>query len=379
MNIHLDYAEFNDGKNTPEDLVRNPKILRAFASLFEQIPSTETIAIYGSSFSGYVAYRLIETIHPGRVTCIFDRGAPLKELSHLPHIIPGEGTTDIRVDHVVVAASPRHYSSIEATLQKGSVAKAVHWMFARDSAPPLYPFMDFSGGTVRLPIFYRMKTGWEDVVEIPKKQLAVILIHIWDDGQERCPYCGTMEPFLEQARKHDLTIIHATGFKTDANGRFLHDEKQLSPKNRNFSNTWPPRAFSETADMLAKKNPEEHQREILAPPLGIHRCSLPQQRANEYVADDFDEVCNIFEKKKILYVLFAGGGSFQCLPFTTVGWVNIQRAGYHAILMRDLAPASKFDSHGKTVNMQDAATLLFEINCRMSTDSKRVIKALENS
>lgn len=382
MNLGINYSDFFTSEKTPETFLGDVSLRKKFSLLSGQIHPTDTVAIYGSSFSGYLAYTFLEAQFPGQVSCIFDREKPLKELRHIDHVNLDTTNVPLHFDHVIVAASPRHYDTIRATLETSCTTKNIFWLFAENSEPPLFPFMDFSGGTVKLPITYRRgQKTWDDVAILPKKQLAIILIHIWGAGEEQCAYCERMKPLLAKAREHDLIIIHATAFETDINGKFIHAEKSFDDSKKNDrSRQWPPKSSDKTSIILENSDPTEHQITSTILPVGIHSCATPKQRTNEYVEDDLEIVQRIFEEKKILYVLFAGGGSLQCLPFTTIGWVNIMNAGYHPIAMRDIiGPQTDFTVNGNIINGHDAGLLCFEINCRYSTDTKDVIEALENS
>lgn len=378
--LQLDYERCARKLASPEDWLDDRVAQGAFAALagaLSELGPRPRVAVYGSSWSGYAAVRMLreaaaaQGVEDIEVACILDAALPLAELAHIPHARPGIDPLPDGIDCVLLATSPRHYPHIRKTLADCGLNAPVCPMYRETPVRNEIPQPD-----MLLGVHTRLDTN-SGFTHIPlsRRNLALILVDIWDSGQETCPFCESVPRLLELARRHDLLTIHAPSYEVDDQGRFVH-RRLARPAIADI--TWPPPDFRCKEGPFAFRNLghlqfQESPRNI---PEGIHGCALPQPRAKEFVASELDEVLGLLEDHRTLYVLYAGGGTAQCLIFKPAGYHNLAQRGYQPILVRDATYNAPVEVQGQSIDMTTAGIVCFEWLCQFSTTVKMLEEAL---
>jgi len=227
-----------------------------------------------------------------------------------------------------------------------------------------------------LDVFVRIeKVEGREILPLSKEHLALIIIDIWDTGQTQCAFCNTIPKLLDIARAHDLVVIHAPSRYIDQDGNFIN-KPLLAPNIINPS--WPPQNFLNKTHPFEQLNISRRQVEagLKVVPSAIHGCARPVERSNEYVESTFEGVLEILERHKSLYLLYAGGAILECLVLKPAGYLNLFRAGYQPILIRDAVSGGPVPLDGNPVNMIPPGIVFFEQLCGFSTNLDALEKAL---
>nr|WP_319394443.1 hypothetical protein [uncultured Desulfobacter sp.] len=344
------------------------------------------IAIYGGEYSAYVAYSALKSINDLKIAGIISKYPPCIELSELPH---GPVEESLDVDYVFVATSPRHYDVITKNIKASIRARGIIFMYRswgiKSASICGGKLSNSNDSLIYLPVRIR---EWNDSHEyalpLPLNQTAVILIDIWDFDSKDCPYCPKLPNFLKTARKHDLVVIHSVHHTCDKNYKFIQKgsaktftvpDPELIEKDE-----WPPMLFKEKKGIFSHREKEQYFKSQLSgkkPPIGIHKCALPINRDKEYIESDCQAIHNILKKNEILYIIYIGGSTLQCLFFRPAGlWNMMHNKGYGCILMRDLTFHEELDIHGKAVDFKRCGIGICETMGGCSSDSSLFLKAL---
>ncbi|MGE4291009.1 MAG: hypothetical protein AB7E32_02255 [Desulfovibrio sp.] len=362
--LGLNYEDCRTRLRSQREWLGSPEAREAFGLLVNELCALgpkPRIAVYGSSWSGYMAVRLLEELGAERPVLIFESREPLPQLADIPHQTLEPADARAQADLVLLATAPRHYAHTEALVRAKVAPRALWTMYAPDpeTAPLAKPdtFLRVSSrfGTTAKP----------QILPLNRRQMALILVDIWDTGQERCPYCATLPRLLNLARRHDLVVIHAPTYALDSNGGFL--SKPLAAPDSNGTG-WPP------LDFICKQGPfawrDRYHDELHfggRTPRRIHACAAPVDRPREHVESSLDGVRALLEKERILYLLYAGGGTLRCLAFKPAGYVNTARSGYQPILVREATAHDPQVLDGADVDMRSAGIVCFENLCGFST------------
>jgi hypothetical protein len=373
--LDLNYFECTDKLRTSEMWLQNLEVNHAFAGLAENLANPGNkliIAIYGSSWSGYMAYQLLQKYNIGSVDVIFEKNKPLDQLSHIRHINLEIHPCPFEVDCVLISASPRHYDQLTSLVARQVKYKSLIGMYQQ------FPSIDSGTSDMLLAVFVRFNDMQaRKSLPLNSRQIAVILIDIWDTGRPTCAYCKNIPRLLEIARRHDLVVIHAPGYECDEQGRCI-SKNLASPSIKNAS--WLPFASHFFQQWFGHHDIySTSMKEPVRPVVkGIHSCALPVKREKEYVEASQDGVKDILVKHDIHVLLYAGGDLLECLMLNPAGYMNMARLGYQPILIRDASSAGAKMLDGKMINMFQPGVIVFERSCGFSTTIKNLDHSLEN-
>lgn len=362
--LGLNYDDCRTRLRSQKEWLGCPEVREAFGLLTREIKGLgkkPRVAVYGSSWSGYMAVRLLEDLGAGPVELIFESREPLPQLAHIPHktLEPEQARAD--ADLVLLATAPRHYGHIEALVQAKVRPRALWTMYEAAPDPAALPQPD-----MELQVFARFgESARQKRLPLAKSQLALILVDIWDHGNARCPYCESLPRLLKLARAHNLVVIHAPSYAVDKDGNFL--AKTLAAP-VSVGSAWPPLDFVCKQGRFAYRDLYQEELHSGRPaPRRIHACAAPVPREREYVESGLEGIRAILEKEKVLHVLYAGGGTLRCLLFKPAGYPNLTRLGYQPILIRDATAHAPQKLDGAEVDMQRAGIVCFENLCGFST------------
>ncbi|WP_022663067.1 cysteine hydrolase family protein [Paucidesulfovibrio longus] len=372
--LNLDYDLCLQRLRSKREWLRSPEAQAAFAGLAERLKEfgqRPRIALYGSSWSGYMAANLLEQANAGAVELVFESSDPLPELAHLPHRNLLHGDARDSADCVLLATAPRHYPFIEPLVRAKVDAPLVVGMYAPQKPEIPLPEPDSSLG-----VRTRVGTaGVEARLPLHRSNLALVLIDLWDLGRPSSPYDDCIPELLALARRHDLTVIHAPSYKLKPGGGFVTKSLETPVA---ASQEWPPLEFRNRQGRFGHCDHTARRLKAGDPrPLGLLDCAMPVDRPNEYVESSLEGVLEILERRRILYPLYAGGGTLQCLVFKPAGYLNLARHGYQPILVRDATADNLQEVDGALVDMQAAGVACFENLCGLSTTITDLRDALD--
>lgn len=369
MQIHIDYSAYLARKLPPADAVKDGEVRAAFARWKGELADrfggrAVRIGVFGSNYSGLIAAMLIKELAIGEIVCVLENYEPLKELGEYDHFTLAEAAeNNPDLDVVIMSTSPRHYEFLGADVRNALAPEEIAYMFEEGSAGEdeyIAPDTELKVTAIigDLPRSERM-------LPITKENTALVLIDVWDKGEDKCHYCETMPRLLDWARRHDVLTVHAPSYPVDEDGRFILKPFAM-PKAR--ERQWPPSSFVNRASRYEHLNfTKEYFDGGGVREFGIHACATPVERDREVVMSDLDEVCDLFEENRILYVMYAGGGTAECLLAKSAGYLNMSREGYQPILVRDATHSGPQSYEGKPIDKKAAGIIIFEQFCGCST------------
>ena len=366
ISLGLNYDQCVEHLKSLEDWLGSSDVRQGFEVLKKVLQSQggkARIGVFGSSWSGYMAYNLIRNLNIGNIELIFESREPLYELEHVRHVNLSRIDKPIELDCVLLAVAPRHYKVVSELVRAKVNSPCLVSMYEEVEVEELPP------ADVFLEVHTRFG-GIEDVEKLPllSKHMALVLIDIWDFGKDKCPYCHSVPPLLEMARQLDWTIIHAPTYSVDEHGKFLLKEIQAPQVS---SITWPPVDFRCKQGRFAYR--DVYARSLAVDeriPVGIHSCSTPMRRDREYVESSLEGVLDILAENKVLHVLYAGGGVLCCLVFKPAGYPNVGTHGYQVIPVRDAVGQDPAQYEGHSVDMVGPGIVTAEFLCGYSTTLK---------
>ena len=333
-------------------------------------------AIFGSSWTGQAMAKAIAQLGVGQVRFIVENRQSCRELEHLPHFRADEcGQQLAQVDHLVLATSPRHYANIMRQFGDSLFADRVILPYAPEETASLDP----NTRTMDLPVLIRASNASvvEASIPVAPAHTALVLIDVWDEGQERCPYCDKVPALLDAARAYGLLRIHAPTLDLVDDSTAFQGRKSDVPLGIARDQAWPPADFRLRQNAFEHLNPRSplYGRSESAP-LGIHSCAKPVPSEREMVVSDLETLLTLFQEHRILHVLYCGGGTLACLAFKPCGYLNILKEGYFPILIEDATHQKPRRFHGQDLDMVAPGIVTFQDRGGYTTTSARLIEAL---
>ena len=377
ISLGLDYKEMCRLAKEKSERVVTRMISKALEEKCIGSAGRGKFAIFGSSWSGILCEKAVKLSVLGQVLFIVENYSPCFELSHIPHKHLNElSNSDVNsIDYLLIAISSNHYFSVVSELSDIVPKEKVVLLYKERKA-----YEEFVDLTRKLDVSIRISNDGVVKKSIPVdiNRVALVLVDIWDNGLERCPYCDVIPGLLIAARESGMPIVHAPTFEWDSdNGRLLK-KGSLAPECP-FENTkWPPARFVMRQGEFAYLKSSSHDNACeYRKPTSFHKCALPRISQKEKVINSFDELHKFFQDRGILYVLYGGGGTLACLAFKPCGYLNVLKAGYFPILIEDATHQKPRNLEGVYIDMVNPGIVCFQDRGGYTTKSKAVISLLQ--